>query len=367
MIAVESGVSTPFPQPDIDNTAILTPCLETQGLRDFLDDPASLDADFDPTVALEELFRYLGDEPPKYGGSVSELGTSVDAPAMPVGPHWRPIMHDMHSSTSPSDDGFDFSSLLDLPQSLPHNISAYPATPDVEMPLSKPVQDPTPPQSPFRQPLSMPPSPMSTSEEDEKSNIPRHKRPAHKRAEVKRRGKIKTKIDDLKEILPLMQNQRKSETVILNRAAEFCRQLKMDMGRHGKEREFLRAEIVALGAEIDNFQKELPAVGIEAGPHDTKTMEERYTEYMRREVKKNWKFWIFSFIARPLFDAYNKSVSTSTMRDFLATIGQWTRNTLGLLNLRSVVMKGVLRISMETDVMANPGRLPQEAMAAVSS
>ena len=30
MIAVESGASTSFPPPDLDASAILTPCLETQ-------------------------------------------------------------------------------------------------------------------------------------------------------------------------------------------------------------------------------------------------------------------------------------------------------------------------------------------------
>ena len=43
----------------------------------------------------------------------------------------------------------------------------------------------------------------------------------------------------------------------------------------------------------------------------------------------------FSFITKPLFEAYNKCVSTATLKDFLATVSQWTRNTLGLLNLRS--------------------------------
>ena len=155
-------------------------------MRGLLDDPGSLDVDFDPTVALEELFRYLGDEPTQYGVPSLGLGTNVDGPSESSSPYCQPNAHNVHSSDTMSllsSQKFDLSSLLDL--------SAHMSVPDVEMPMSAPPRNPTPPQSPFRQALSTPPSPMSTSEEEEKTNIPRHKRPAHKRAEVKRRGKIK--------------------------------------------------------------------------------------------------------------------------------------------------------------------------------
>jgi hypothetical protein len=46
--------------------------------------------------------------------------------------------------------------------------------------------------------------------------VPRHKRPSHKRAEIKRRDKIKTSLDDIKEYVPSLRDKGKlSESAIL--------------------------------------------------------------------------------------------------------------------------------------------------------
>lgn len=49
--------------------------------------------------------------------------------------------------------------------------------------------------------------------------VPRHKRPSHKRAELKRRDKIKTRLDDLKAQVPSIADRGKmSESAILAKA-----------------------------------------------------------------------------------------------------------------------------------------------------
>ncbi|XP_046578992.1 carbohydrate-responsive element-binding protein-like isoform X1 [Haliotis rubra] len=217
---------------------------------------------------------------------------------------------------------------------------------------------------------STPPStPKPQDESKEENLVPRHKRPAHKRAEVKRRGKIKTNLDDLRDLLPPIHNQRKSESLILSRAADHCRQLKAERARVEEEKSKLRAEITALTAEIDSFQKDLPAMGLKADGCivKTKSMDNMYKEYIEDRTRGNWKFWIFSFMMRPLFETYTTGVSTSTIESFLSSVRQWTDDTLGLANLRSVITRGVLRVSKETSILTKPGSLQQEAAQSTES
>ncbi|XP_046333922.2 carbohydrate-responsive element-binding protein-like isoform X1 [Haliotis rufescens] len=218
---------------------------------------------------------------------------------------------------------------------------------------------------------STPPSTPKPQDELDREEIlvPRHKRPAHKRAEVKRRGKIKTNLDDLRDLLPPIHNQRKSESLILSRATDHCRQLKAERARVEEEKSKLRAEIAALTAEIDSFQKDLPAMGLKAdgGVVKTKSMDNMYKEYVEDRTRGNWKFWIFSFMMRPLFETYTTGVSTSTLQSFMSSVSQWTEDTLGLANLRSVITRGVLRISKETSILTKPETLQQEAAQSTES
>lgn len=77
---------------------------------------------------------------------------------------------------------------------------------------------------------SVPASPESSDSGIHQQNnpIPRHKRPSHKRAELKRRDKIKTELDALKAQVPSMANKgRMSECAILSegRFRPSCRRL----------------------------------------------------------------------------------------------------------------------------------------------
>uniref|UniRef100_A0A0B7A4M2 BHLH domain-containing protein n=1 Tax=Arion vulgaris TaxID=1028688 RepID=A0A0B7A4M2_9EUPU len=81
--------------------------------------------------------------------------------------------------------------------------------------------------------------------------LPRHKRPSHKRAEIKRRDKIKTSLDDIKDYVPSLHNKGKlSESTILIKAAEYVHHLKDEHMERGRKVAELRREIECLSSEI---------------------------------------------------------------------------------------------------------------------
>ncbi|PVD28018.1 hypothetical protein C0Q70_10598 [Pomacea canaliculata] len=222
-------------------------------------------------------------------------------------------------------------------------------------------------------PFTSPESPASSSSSDSGSDrrqsnpIPRHKRPSHKRAELKRRDKIKTRLEDLKIQVPSLADKGKmSESIILTKAAEYCRHLKADRERYTTEAGSLRREIESLSREIHSFQERLPAAGLKVEEPDRISLDQMYNDYVASRVKTNWKFWIFSFLVRPLFDSFKTLVSTNDSKSFLATLGDWTINRASLSNLRKIMLESVLRISKETRIMTAPEELPMEALASLS-
>lgn len=90
-----------------------------------------------------------------------------------------------------------------------------------------------------------------------------------------------------------------------------------------------------------------------------------YTSYVADSTQRNWKFWVFSFLTRPLYDSYKSHVSTSSTKEFMATLGQWLIQGLSLANIRKMMLQSILRFSKETSIMTQPESLPEEALASV--
>lgn len=83
---------------------------------------------------------------------------------------------------------------------------------------------------------------------------------------------------------------------MLQKGAEYIRQLRVERTQLTKEMEDLRKEIDSLNTSMSNFQSLLPATGGPVSRRRDSKMQERFDEYIRTRTMENWKFWIVSLI-----------------------------------------------------------------------
>ncbi|KAH3727286.1 uncharacterized protein LOC127852901 [Dreissena polymorpha] len=199
--------------------------------------------------------------------------------------------------------------------------------------------------------------------------IPRHKRDSHIKAEYKRRDKIQKGFDTLLATVPSLiesSSGRESRSVMLYKTAEYCRQLKTECGGAQKEIEVLRQELETLGTEIQTLQDQLPQHGVkrDIDVMNDVTMDALYDQYVTEETKKSWKFWIFGFFMRPLYDSYKRTMENrKTKQEVNSIFLEWIQNTLSLKSLRKGFLDSLRYISKHTTIMTSPEQLEQEAQS----
>ncbi|XP_014245139.1 MLX-interacting protein isoform X2 [Cimex lectularius] len=195
-----------------------------------------------------------------------------------------------------------------------------------------------------------------------------HRRVCHINAEQKRRCNIKNGFDTLHSLIPHLNqnpNTKMSKAVMLQKGAEYIRQLQMERNELEKEMESLKQQIETLNAEICNCQSMLPATGAPISKHRSNKMRDMYRKYVRSRTHENWKFWILSLICEPLLESFNNNVATSSLDDLYRTTLQWINQHCSLVNLRPVVLNAFRHLSTTTEVLKDPARLPNEAILAV--
>ncbi|XP_061176587.1 uncharacterized protein LOC133185416 [Saccostrea echinata] len=214
---------------------------------------------------------------------------------------------------------------------------------------------------------SSPPSPQSprTGKCGRPANpIPRHKRESHIKAEHKRRDKIQKGFESLRSLVPSLEDvsEKESKAVMLFKTAEYCRQLKGQCRGLTDETAALRQEIQSLGTQIHDLQKELPVTGVDTVEEPPSTdIDKLYEEYVMAQTRKNWKFYLFSFMMKPLFESFKVMVTTTTSDEFTQSVSNWVKDKLSLPNLRIEFFNCLRKISKETKIMDAPELLPLEA------
>lgn len=89
-------------------------------------------------------------------------------------------------------------------------------------------------------------------------------------------------------------------------------------------------------------------------------LKDMFDEYITKRTKENWKFFFFSYLIRPLFESYNKMVSTETMQNFQDAVHHWREAMLSLTSLRQGSLTAMLQISTQTCIMDKPHKVPTE-------
>ncbi|KAH9505571.1 hypothetical protein Btru_055910 [Bulinus truncatus] len=203
-----------------------------------------------------------------------------------------------------------------------------------------------------------------TSKESSKSNnpLPRHKRPSHKRAEIKRRDKIKTCLDDIKDYIPSLKDKGKlSESAILSKAAEYVRHLKDGCTERGNKAEELRREIECLSTEIHSFQENLPAAGLKDEPLPSASLDDLYLQWREENSQHSAKFFIFASITSKLFDTFKEIVGSAvTLSALTAKAQEWQSKFLALPVLRKQILGGMLELSRQDSIVLTSDKLQLE-------
>ncbi|KYQ49180.1 Williams-Beuren syndrome chromosomal region 14 protein [Trachymyrmex zeteki] len=227
--------------------------------------------------------------------------------------------------------------------------------------------------SPLHSPMSIG-SPLSPTRgymknESERGQYKEQRRVGHIHAEQKRRYNIKNGFDMLHSLIPQLSqnsNAKLSKAAMLQKGADYIRQLKAERHQLKDEMDSLRQQIECLNMSISNCQSMLPATGAPVSRHRTSKIKEMFDEYVRVRTQENWKFWIFSILLEPLMLSFNASVSTASIEDLYRSTLLWVDQHCSLVDLRPAVLNSLKSLCTATDILSDPTRLPEEALAAVN-
>ncbi|XP_018326914.1 carbohydrate-responsive element-binding protein [Agrilus planipennis] len=196
------------------------------------------------------------------------------------------------------------------------------------------------------------------------------RRAGHIHAEQKRRYNIKNGFDMIHSLIPQLNqnpNTKLSKAAMLQKGAEYIRQLQQERSQLKDEMDNLRQQIETLNTAISNCQSMLPATGAPVSRKRSSKMQEMFDEYVRKRTMEDWKFWIFSLLFKPLLVSFNNFVSTSSMDDLYRSTMLWIEQHCTLVDLRPIVLNSLRYLCTKTDILSDPEMLPEQARQIVMS
>lgn len=197
------------------------------------------------------------------------------------------------------------------------------------------------------------------------------RRTGHIHAEQKRRYNIKNGFDMLHSLIPQLQqnpNAKLSKAAMLQKGAEYIKQLRSERAATNEKMEALRREIETLNNSLSNLQTSLPASGAPVSRQRTGRVKELYQQYVRQRTHDNWKFWIFGLIFEPLMNSFNQTVSVASLDEMCRSCQLWVDQHCSLVELRPAVSNKLRQLSTTTDILSDPPTsLQEEVMKAIST
>lgn len=190
-------------------------------------------------------------------------------------------------------------------------------------------------------------------------------------AEQKRRGSIKDGFDILKGLIPSLNQSNRvkiSKAALLHKGGDHIQLMKSERAVLKKEIDSLRTQVDSLNQDILRFQASLPTASIDvekSGTESLLAMETLFHDHVKNCTQLNWKYWVFSLLMRPLLKSFHQSVKVDSFKDMARTSMSWLDQECSLAHLRPTVLTALKDLSTETDILNNPGRIPEEAVFAV--
>ncbi|XP_026742554.1 carbohydrate-responsive element-binding protein isoform X2 [Trichoplusia ni] len=217
------------------------------------------------------------------------------------------------------------------------------------------------------QSLSPPTSPGGTSP---RAGSPREPRRTHLHAEQKRRYNIKNGFDTLQALIPHLNTNpaaKISKAAMLQKGAEYIKQLKAERNQIKEEMESLRQQIECLNNSITNCHSLLPATGAPVSRARSGRLREMFARHVANRTMHNWKYWLFSVVSAALVESFSACVSCSSAADLVRTTLLWAEQHCSLVEMRPAVLNSLRVLCTTTDILTSPERLPEEARAAVAA
>jgi len=189
-------------------------------------------------------------------------------------------------------------------------------------------------------------------------------------AEQKRRSHIKNGFETLQSLVPALANNptnKVSKAAMLTKTADFALKLKTERQQMQEEADLLQQEIDALNTAISTCQCQLPATGVPVTQQHSDQMKKMLHAYIKDRTNQNWKFYVFSQMATPLFDSFNGIVSTASIEELYRTTQLWLDQHCSLPALRPAVSNSLRTIGTETSILSDPQSFPEQARHAVNN
>ncbi|PZC84371.1 hypothetical protein B5X24_HaOG204945 [Helicoverpa armigera] len=215
--------------------------------------------------------------------------------------------------------------------------------------------------------LSPPTSPGAGSP---RAGSPREPRRTHLHAEQKRRYNIKNGFDTLQALIPHLNTNpaaKISKAAMLQKGAEYIKQLKAERNQIKEEMESLRQQIECLNNSITNCHSLLPATGAPVSRARSGRLREMFARHVANRTMQNWKYWLFSVVSAALVESFSACVSCSSAADLVRTTLLWAEQHCSLVEMRPAVLNSLRVLCTTTDILTSPERLPEEARAAVAA
>ncbi|CAH2086553.1 unnamed protein product [Euphydryas editha] len=198
----------------------------------------------------------------------------------------------------------------------------------------------------------------------------REARRTHLHAEQKRRYNIKNGFDTLQALIPHLNTNpaaKISKAAMLQKGAEYIKQLKAERNQIKEEMECLRQQIECLNNSISNCHSLLPATGAPVSRGRAGRLREMFAAHVAARTAHNWKYWLFSVVSAALVESFSACVSCSSAADLVRTTLLWAEQHCSLVEMRPAVLNSLRVLCTTTDILTSPERLADEARAAAAA
>ncbi|XP_041976840.1 carbohydrate-responsive element-binding protein isoform X2 [Aricia agestis] len=199
---------------------------------------------------------------------------------------------------------------------------------------------------------------------------PHERARTHLHAEQKRRYNIKNGFDTLQALIPHLNNNpaaKISKAAMLQKGAEYIKQLKAERNQIKEEMESLRQQIECLNNSISNCHSLLPATGAPVSRARAGRLREMFAAHVAARTIHNWKYWLFSVVSAALVESFSACASCSSAADLVRTTLLWAEQHCSLVEMRPAVLNSLRVLCTTTDILTSPERLADEARAAAAA
>lgn len=198
------------------------------------------------------------------------------------------------------------------------------------------------------------------------------KRILHLNAEQNRRSALKDGFDQLLNLLPNMYSAgtKPTNAVVLARAAEHIRELKVNIDRNKKKSAELEAHIQRLNDKIASLQASLPSSSRCGGTTVSQKalVEQFFDRYTKERSRQDFRFWLMAKMMQPIVESLERQLcEDSTSREAVVDSARaWLRSRWQPAAMRPQASSLLIYLATCTSMLSSPDRLQEHVQKEIS-